>query len=149
MAVAGHSAGGHLALWLAGRSELAPGQPGAGPRVVPCLAVGQAAVADLVAGQDLGDGAVRDLLGGSADVVPDRYAVADPAQLVGHGVPVLLVHGDDDDIVPVEQSERYAAAGRIAGDEVAVVTLPGDHFTVIDPDSELWSVVVAGLGDAC
>lgn len=149
VSIVGHSAGGHLALWVAGRPVLPPDAPGADPSVTPCLAVGQAPVADLAAGQDLGSGAVRDLLGGGPDEVPERYAVADPSRLVGHGVRVLLVHGEEDDVVPVDQSERYAEAAGIAGDEVTVTVLPGDHFTVIDPASELWTAGVAAIDDAC
>lgn len=147
--VAGHSAGGHLALWVAGRATLPPDVPGAGPQVTPCLAVGQAPVADLVAGQDLGDGAVRDLLGGSPEDVPDRYATADPAQLVGHGVPVLLVHGEDDQVVPLDQSRRYASAAEVAGDEVDLVALPGDHFAVVDPTDPLWQTVLDAVERTC
>ncbi len=143
--VVGHSAGGHLALWLAGRSQLPDGAPGAGPAVIPCLAVGQAAVADLVAGQALGDGAVCDLLGGTHEEVVERYAIADPARLVGHRVSVVLVHGEDDDTVPVEQSRRYADAALVAGDDVRLVVLPGGHDTVIDPASDLWAAAVASI----
>jgi acetyl esterase/lipase len=145
VAVVGHSAGGQLALWSASRGQLPAGAPGAGPVVAPCLAVGQAPVADLLAGTALGDGAVGGLLGGDAVEVPERYAVADPAQLVGHGVPVLLVHGEGDDVVPTDQSQRYADAALVAGDDVEVVVLPGDHFTVIDPASELWAVVLDAI----
>jgi acetyl esterase/lipase len=149
VAVVGHSAGGQLALWSASRTQLPAGAPGAGPFVRFCLAVGQAPVADLAAGAGLGDGAVGDLLGGDAAEVPERYAVADPVQLVGHGVPVLLVHGEGDDVVPTDQSQRYADAAAVAGDDVQVVVLPGDHFTVIDPASELWAATVEAIAAAC
>lgn len=142
VAVVGHSAGGHLALWVAGRGQLPDDAPGALPVVRPRLVVGQAAVADLAAGIELSSGAVRELLGGGPEEVPERYATADPARLVGHGVRVLLVHGEEDDTVPVELSERYAEAARIAGDDVVTLTLPGDHYTVIDPGSELWAAVI-------
>lgn len=145
----GHSAGGHLALWLAGRVRLPAGAPGAGPRVVPCAVVGQAPVTSLAAGETLGRGAVADFVGGTPAELPDRYAIADPIGLVGHGVPVLLVHGDADDSVPVDQSERYEAAASAAGDPVQLVCSPGDHFTVIDPTSELWAAAVAYLDDRC
>jgi acetyl esterase/lipase len=148
VAVAGHSAGGQLALWCASRARLPAGAPGADPAVGFRLVVGQAPVADLLAGEHLGDGAVGDLLGGGPAEVPERYAVADPAQLVGHGVPVLLVHGDGDDTVPTDQSQRYADAATVAGDDVELVVLPGDHFTVIDPASELWATAVEAIAAA-
>jgi dipeptidyl aminopeptidase/acylaminoacyl peptidase len=51
---------------------------------------------------------------------------------------VLCVHPADDTTVPLEQSERYAAAARAAGDDVVVAVVPGDHMSVIDPDGEGW-----------
>lgn len=149
VAVVGHSAGGHLALWAAGRFVLPADAPGADPQVRPCLVVGQAPVADLAAGVTLGDGAVVDLLGGTPPEQPQRYAVADPAELIGHGCPVLLTHGDGDDVVPVEQSHRYASAASVAGDEVTVVTGPGDHFSVLDVEDPLWVAVLDALAAAC
>lgn len=149
VAVVGHSAGGHLALWVAGRSSLPDSAPGASPVVRPCAAVGQAPVASLAAGTSLGDGAAVDFVGGSPAQQPERYAVADPIGLVGHGVPVLLVHGEGDDTVPLDQSERYEAAASAAGDPVLLVRAPGDHFTVIDPASDLWAETVRFLDGQC
>ncbi|MTV25805.1 alpha/beta hydrolase [Nitriliruptoraceae bacterium ZYF776] len=151
VAVVGHSAGGQLALWVAGRGQLPDDAPGTGPTVRPCAAVGLAPVADLDAADaaGLGAGAPRDLLGGGPDEHPGRWAVADPVRLVGHGVPVLLVHGDADDSVPVEQSLRYADAARGAGDPVEVVTGAGEHMDVIDPATDLWGRAVAFLDATC
>ncbi len=127
--LAGHSAGGHLALWAAAT----------GP-AYPVLAL--APVCDLGLGfdLDLDGGAVRRLLGGGPDDVPERYAAADPMALPAVARAVL-VHGDADDRVPIEMSRRYAAA---QGAEL--VELPGvEHFALIDPLSAAWPVVVAAL----
>lgn len=145
---AGHSAGGHLALWLAGRHRLPPRQPGAGPRVRPRGAVSQAGVADLVRGAaaGLGGGACQGLLGGGPDELPERYAAASPVALLPLGVPQLLVHGLLDDIVPPSQSRDYAVAARAAGDEVELLELAGaDHFDVIEAGDPSWAAVVAWL----
>ena len=109
VATCGHSAGGHLALWLAARHRLPDEAPGAEPRVRPVAAIAQAAVCDLERAwrDDLGGGAVAGLLGSFEDV-PDRYAAASPAALAPIGVAQLLVHGSADDIVPVSQSRDYA-----------------------------------------
>src|SRR4029079_2555886 len=56
VATVGHSAGGHLALWLAARHRLAEGAPGSDPRLRPCGAVSQAGVSDLLAGARAGLG---------------------------------------------------------------------------------------------
>jgi acetyl esterase/lipase len=138
--VVGHSAGGHLAAWAAGRGRLPAGAPGAGPRVAVTAAVLQAGVLDLEAAvaDDLGDGATVGFLGGAPDELPDRYAVADPVRLLPTGVPVLCVHGEADTTVPPDQSERYAAAAAAVGDGVEVALVPGDHMVVIDPAGEAW-----------
>lgn len=146
--VAGHSAGGHLALWLASRHRLPAGSPGAldpapaAPRPVlaaprPVLAVAQAPVADLADGsrRGLGGGAVDALLGGTPDQVPDRYRAADPVALLPTGVRTVLVHGEDDDVVPIDQSERYVRAAQAAGDESVLVRVAGGHMVHLDPAS--------------
>ncbi len=135
----GHSAGGHLALWLGART---------GARARVRAVVGQAAVAGLASAyaDDLGNGAVADLLGGGPCEVPDRYSHADPASLLPFGVPQLLVHGADDDIVPLTQSRDHVANARAAGDDAELVELPDtDHFDVVDPGHAAWEIVVQRL----
>ncbi len=144
----GHSAGGQLALWLAARSRLAAGLPGAVPRVAPLAAVSQAGYTDLAraVAENLGDGACRVLLGGTPAELPERYAATSPVVLLPLGVPVLLVHGEDDVDVPPSQSQVFADAARAAGDVVELVDLPGaDHFDVIEPGSAGWAAVVERL----
>ncbi|MDT4940392.1 MAG: hypothetical protein QOJ34_481 [Pseudonocardiales bacterium] len=133
----GHSAGGHLAVWAAGR-------PAAGVRLT--AAVAQAGVLDLVGAhqQGLGRGAVADLLGGGPAAVPERYAAADPLGAAPLTVPVLCVHAGADDIVPISQSESYVAA---AAGRATLCEVPGDHFTVIDPQHESWAAVRSALPD--
>ena len=141
--VIGHSAGGHLAAWAAGRARLPAGAPGADPRVRVATAVLQAGVLDLADADraGLGDGAVRAFLGGADDDLPERRASADPVRLLPTGARVLCVHGEQDDVVPVRQSERYAAAARVAGDTVDVRVVPGDHMALIEPGEEPWRLV--------
>ncbi|HWG94335.1 MAG TPA: alpha/beta hydrolase, partial [Mycobacteriales bacterium] len=148
VAVVGHSAGGHLALWLASRHTLPAGAAGAAPRGPrPALAVGQAPVAALVAGaqQQLGGGAVQALLGGGPDEVPDRYAVADPVARLPTGVRTACLHGEDDDIVPLRQSELYVEAATAAGDDARLVVLPGGHFEHLAPASPAGRALVEAL----
>jgi len=151
LAVLGHSAGGHLALWLAARHRLPATAPGGPPVVQPAFAVSLAGVCDLAtaARQQMGDGAVRDVLGGMPDEVPDRYALADPIGLLPLGVPTLLVSGDRDASVTVEQSRSYRARALAAGDEVELLEVPkGDHFIVVDPGAPHWAFVDQRLAEA-
>lgn len=132
----GHSAGGHLAVWLAARARLAPWRP---VRVPVTGAVSQAGVLDLVGAHDavLGGGAVEQLLGGPPS---EEWRLVDPLQQLPLEVPVRCVHGRDDDIVPLGQSEAYVAAATAAGADAALEVVEGDHFTVIDPASRAWQV---------
>lgn len=144
LVLVGHSAGGQLALWAASRHRLPAGAVGAGGTARPTAVVSLAGVCDLAraARADTGEGAVPDLLGGMPDDVPERYAAASPAALVPLGVPTLLVHGDADDRVPVEQSRRYAERARAAGDDVELVELHGvGHREVIEPAGPAWREV--------
>jgi acetyl esterase/lipase len=150
VAVAGHSAGGQLALWIAGRHRLPPGAPGAGPRVRPVAAVAQAGVVDLVAAarDHVGNGAVVDVLGATPEADPVRYALTSPMALVPLGVPVLLVTGDADETVPPALSASWAAAARAAGDDVTLHVEPGEgHMGHVDPASPVWAVARAFLAD--
>ena len=148
LAAVGHSAGGHLALWLAARRRLPARAPGASPGVSLRGAVSLAGVSDLVRGavDDLGGGACAALLGGSPAEVPERYAAASPAALLPVGVPQLLVHGDRDDAVPPGQSRAYVQAARAAGDDAELVELRGaDHFDVVEPGHAAWFAVIEWL----
>jgi acetyl esterase/lipase len=132
--LAGHSAGGHLALWYA---AVAPDAV----RGVVALAP----VADLVEAhrRRLDDDAVGDLLDGDPDGVADRYRSADPMAHLPLKVRTVVVHGTDDHVVPVELSRAYAQAAHRAGDDCTLVELPGvEHFAVIDPLSSAWPAVL-------
>jgi acetyl esterase/lipase len=146
VALVGHSAGGHLALWAAGAGD---GMPGAPRReVAPIAAVSLAGVADLRAGvaDNLSNGAVADFLGATPDEAPDRYLAASPIERLPLGIPQLLVHGDADENVPVSQSRGYVAAATAAGDDVELLELPGaDHFVVVDPSSGAWEATASWL----
>lgn len=130
----GHSAGGHLAAWAASRGRFPRWTGGVDVTAV----VSQAGVLDLRSAYDegLGGGAVEAFLGhppGPGD------APADPQQQLPLDVPVWCVHGEDDTIVPITQSEGYVEAATAAGARAELVRVAGDHFVVIDPTSDAWA----------
>ncbi len=154
VSILGHSAGGHLALWAAGRPSLPAGAPGAfdgAPAVRLQWVVSQAGVADLRgAYRRWHGGPVRALMGGSPEEFPERYAVGDPLALVPLQIPALLVHGTQDQTVSVKLARAYAQAARIAGAEVELVEVdgaPGAHRAHIDPRGRAWSEVTRRLSD--
>lgn len=137
----GHSAGGQLAMWAAGRHRLNVEAVGSDPVVLPTAAVSLAGVLDLrgAAAEGVGGGVVTELLGGDPQEVPERYAVASPLSLLPLGLPTLCVHGTADTNVPISQSETYVAAAKPLGDDVTLETVDGaDHFVMIDPTAQPW-----------
>ncbi len=141
VAFVGHSAGGHLALWAAGRAALPADAPGGSPAVTPVVAIGQGAVVDLSGGAatGLGRGAVVELLGGAPGDVPERYAWASPA--LGAGPKMVSVVGSVDTIVP----PRFSLDPQ-QPDGVEPIEIEGaDHFDLIDPASSAWRAVVDRL----
>jgi acetyl esterase/lipase len=126
----GHSAGGQLAAWAAGRTAVTG-------------VVSQAGALDLPELWRLGtsDHVVRQLLGGSPDEVPDRYEAATPSPPLG--VPTLLVHGERDEDVPVSMSRDFAAA---AGDDCKLVVIDDEgHSEHLEPRSRCWQAVTEWL----
>ena len=132
VAVIGHSAGGHLALWLAAQRPKLRG------------AVPLAPVADLRRGFELrlSRGVVGELLGGTPADVPDRYAKASPIELLPIRPPQRLIHGVIDDIVPIDISRRFIEAARAKKSDATLTEIPEcGHFELIDPRSKAWPVV--------
>ncbi len=137
--VLGHSAGGHLAAWVAARQDA---------RVPVHAAVAQAGVLDLTyaAELELSGGVVRRLLGGTPEEVPGVYAQASPAARVPIGVPLLCVHGAEDAVVPPAMSERFAERQRLAGGDCDLELVAGeDHMGHLDPDNALWQIAADWL----
>ncbi|UCC14257.1 MAG: alpha/beta hydrolase [Gammaproteobacteria bacterium] len=148
----GHSAGGHLALWLASRHRLPSDSPFSRQAAFPVLGVvGLAAITDLT-GYAEGTGgcnkAVVPFMGGTPTEVPYRYANADPMALLPSQVPVRLVQGALDPIVPVEQARRYEMAARAQGDRPRVTVVEGEgHFDMADPRSDSWRAAAETIAD--
>lgn len=139
----GHSAGGHLATWAAGRA----GTEGWSDVRVPVTnVVSQAGVLDLATAydDDLGAGAVEAFVGEAPGPAYDEW---DPTRQLPLDVPVRCVHGRGDANVPFSQSEDYVAAATAAGADAELLEVEGDHFVVIDPTSRAWSETLALLGD--
>jgi acetyl esterase/lipase len=148
--LAGHSAGGQLALWAASRHHL-PG--GSAWRSAPVLrgVVALAAVSDLAQCFQLrlDQDAAAALLGGGPAQFPERYRRTDPAGLVPSAAPCWLIHGIADDRVPVAMSARYAVTARDAGATVHLLLLADTgHFELIDPLSGAWPRVLAAFREA-
>lgn len=127
----GHSAGGHLALLTSALAD---------------AVVALAPVTDLVTGyhEAIGEGAVSELMGGSPAERPALYRSATPAP---SGTPTLIVHGADDERVPLAQSHGFVAAARAEGFPVDFFEHASlRHLALIDPVAAHWPAVWGWTG---
>ncbi|MGH3349661.1 MAG: alpha/beta hydrolase family protein [Nocardioides sp.] len=130
----GHSSGGQLALWAAA-------QPGTLATGVVALAPAAALAA--MSEDGLGDGAVEEFLGGTPAEVPAAYAAADPIGLAPL-VPVRVLHGSADTVIPFAISERYATAHP----DVRLDAIEGAaHASWGDPASSAWPHLLTAVGE--
>ncbi|MFF0522339.1 alpha/beta hydrolase fold domain-containing protein [Actinomadura nitritigenes] len=143
--IIGHSAGGHLALWLAARLGRSPEV-----KARPAVVVGLAAVSDLIEAhrRRLSNDAAAEMLGTTFAADPDRYKAASPSALTPFGVRQLLVHGTADDSVPHEMSIRFRDTARASGDACELLLLDGvGHYELIDPRSQVWATIRNRIGE--
>jgi acetyl esterase/lipase len=144
-AALGFSAGGHLALWLSARHKIGRGSPlRSRPKGSIRGVISLAGLADLRAAWKLrvGDGVVERFMGGTPEEVPERYDAGSPIELVPTGVKQVLIHGANDEIVPVSQSEAFVERARKVGDEPRLFKLEDTgHFELVDPQSSAWPTV--------
>lgn len=128
----GHSAGGHLALWLGVRNKVT-------------AAISLAGIPDLREGfaRNLSNGAVRELLGCAPEDCPDRYRAASPRDQLPSRTPLALIHGEADRIVPIALSRDFAfAPGARASYKELTNT---GHFELVDPRTPQWRSVETAI----
>lgn len=128
----GYSSGGHLALLLA--AEFAS--------IKKVIAL--APVTDLIVSQErgLGRDAVREWLGCDAIDRPDL----DPALQPTPAVPTIFIHGEMDERVPLDLSERYCEKAAQEGRPIELLKLAGtSHFEMMDIPSETYSAILQSL----
>ena len=146
----GHSAGGHLALWLAARPKLPVTSPLRSPRPLKIdRVISLGGLPDLEAtanSPDNGCGTevVARLIAGGG------YADTSVPRLLPLGVGQDLIDGRNDRIIPARLATDYVAAVRKAGDSVTLQMIPQTgHVELIAPETPAWAaakrLIVAGL----
>ncbi len=147
----GHSAGGHLALWAAGRSRLPDGPLKTGDPLKPAGVVAVGGFGDLKTfaadiNLQCGDDTVAKLTGADLPERPDPFADTSPAALLPTGVPVILLHGVYDSVAFPYVALTHTIAARKAGDRAEVQIAPqAGHFEVIVPGTAAFSQAVAAI----
>ena len=148
----GHSAGGHLALWLAGRSSIESASPifVSEPLAVHG-AVALAPLADVTGGSEseLSSDALLAVMGGGPNRNPSAYRNGCPARLLPLRVPQVIIVGSEDGSM-LENAERYIAAAGAAGDDARLIVLPGaGHFEIVAVGTEEWAAVEQATMQLC
>ena len=141
----GHSAGGHLALWLAARQALAKDVPlrGANPLRIDA-AISQAGIADLRAamareGHACGTQAPRQTAG-------DAFARTSPPEMPVSAAKQIQFHTDKDRIAPPDYATTYAEVMKKRGVDVETqVHGPEGHVELIAPSSRSWAAQKARI----
>jgi len=138
----GHSAGGHLALWLAGRPRLPAGSPLKTASPLPVHeVVSLGGLPDLEeAARAPGSGCGTDVI---ARISGGRFAETSVPRLAPLGIPQMLINGNQDRIIPTAYAEGYAVPMRAAGDSVRVRMIDATgHVELIAPDTAAWAAAV-------
>jgi acetyl esterase/lipase len=141
----GHSAGGHLALWLAARHKipkkgvLYEKNPLPIKGVVSLAGIGNLDFPNL---QEICGGAILKLMGGTPADVPENYAQGSPAELLPCGVHQVLIQGAKDQVVPMELAQEYLEVVKKSGDKGDLILLQdAGHFEVVMPSTFAWPEV--------
>ena len=146
---AGHSAGGHLALWAAARPKVPGSSPLHDPDPLPIrgvLALAPAATLERLHRVGICDGVVDGLMGGSPREVPERYEAASPVRLVPLGVPQRVVVGAHDETWG-PHGRAYVRRAREAGEPSLTLRVAPEsgHFEMIVPSTSTWPLVLGEL----
>lgn len=132
--IAGHSAGGHLALWLSYQGEQVTQQR---LSLTPQTIIAMAPIVDLIKTyHDIaGKQPVFDLLGGVSPLeYPRRYVVTSPIAMLPLGIPQWIMHGDQDSMIPVTDIRDYVEQATQLGDNVTYKeVVGGEHMDFLDP----------------
>jgi len=148
MVAVGHSAGGQLVQWIAGRAKIPAGSPlfRANPLPMPAV-VSLGGLADLrneaaliksSCGRD-----TSELAGTPSKERPDVFVDTNAVELAPNGSRSWLVTGELDTISPPRVAHDYAARVRRLGDHAEVVILPGaSHYDEVAATSPAWPQVL-------
>jgi len=144
--VIGHSAGGHLALWLAARHNLPENSIFYSPQPLSLIGVvSMAGIPDLknAISKNLCGGAAEVLIGGSTNEFPERYAQGSPHELLPLSIPQIFIEGLQDDLVPLDYVQEYIEDAEKSGDSINLETFDQTgHFELALPTTESGQAII-------
>ncbi|MBM7368986.1 alpha/beta hydrolase family protein [Gordonia hydrophobica] len=147
--VAGHSAGGQLAMWSGTRHDLENNEVGAKPKFSPEHVISLAGPLDMRVAVTMGDMNIVTALDGTPAQVPERYKMVDPIQNIDPDIPTIAMNGDKDRIVPAILSQNYVAAAKRLGATSSFVMIPGgNHVSIVDVNNPQFMTVLETINRA-
>ncbi|QZY50720.1 alpha/beta hydrolase [Leucobacter tenebrionis] len=144
----GHSSGGHLAAWAAGRQNLPQDSELLDSDPLPVRGiVDLAGVLDLEYAYSAGRTDILEVVGvGNGEELGRLATEVSPIELFPRGIPQTLVIGSDDSPWRLESQERYKTRGETEGDVLDLIVLDGaNHFDVVDPCTEAWTPIATAV----
>jgi acetyl esterase/lipase len=152
VAVVGHSAGGHLAMWTAMRQRLSPKSSLFSADPLPLRGVinlaGTIDMRENIAHmeRECRDTVVTSVLGGTPASVPERYREVTATTMVPLGVEQILIWGEHEEFMPLPLARRHVDAAIKAGDRARLIVIPGiGHFESASPRSTAWRTVLEAI----
>ena len=150
----GHSAGGQLVQWIAGRARIPASSPLHRAHPLPVRqVVSLGGLADLrnereliksSCGQD-----TADLAGLPSVERPDVYADTNAAELIPNGSHTVLITGELDTVSPPRAAHDYARRAKAGGDSAEVIVLPGaSHYDEVAASSPAFNLVLPAIRKA-
>lgn len=150
----GHSAGGQLVQWIAGRARIPSASPLFQAHPLPLREIiSLGGLADLRAeaplirrscGRD-----IAELAGVPGSARPDVFSDTNPAALMPNGSHTVLITGELDSVAPPRVAHAYAALARAAGDAASVIVLPGaSHYDEVAARSPSFRLVLPAIRQA-
>ncbi|MFC0132295.1 alpha/beta hydrolase [Massilia eurypsychrophila] len=150
----GHSAGGQLVQWIAGRARIAPSSPLFRTQILPVrqiISLGgladlrhEAALIKSSCGRD-----TVQLAGVASSARPDIFSDTNAADLMPNGSNTVLITGEFDTVSPPRVATDYAARARAAGDSASVIVLPGaSHYDEVAAGSPAFQLVLPAIRKA-
>ena len=150
----GHSAGGHLVLWLAARHKLPLTSPLAAPHSLRMSGVViSGGLADLEASRPVTlpsclDAVYDRLTGPASQQRPDPLSDTSPVRLLPIGIPIISVNGEDDRIAPPMLGEALTQAARAAGDTARAIRVPASgHVELVAPETAAFGMQAEALAE--
>ena len=141
----GHSAGGYMVQWAAGRARIPSTSPLYRTRPLALRhVVSLGGINDLRAWTGICGFEVSKLTGAPSAVRSDVFRDTNPAELIPNGSRTVLITGELDEQVPKETAFGFAAKAKAAGDSAEVIVLPGaSHFDEAAATSPSWNTTLS------